>query len=438
MSLIQFWRILWSRRAIVLTTTLASFLAAVLIVNILPPRYDAVSRVELDIIKPDPVTGEVISSGFARTYMATQMELIRDYRVLGQVVDALGWTGSPELAEQFRNSSASRTQDFRRWLAELIKNRTTVRDVVGTNVIEITYGSDRADDAAKIADTIRDEYRKQTIAARRDAALENARWFEQQTEKLRRDLVAAEKRKTDFEIENKIILQEDNIDTESARLKALASAQPAQAAPMSAAQNPAVAQLAQMDAAIAQASQSLGPNHPDLQAMRRQRAAIAATLNQSAPAVSSGPSIGQLYSAQQARVLAQRGKVNEAQQLAGDVALLKDQLAKAAQRKAALEQEAASNEAGLTLLGSAVPPESASFPNVPMALFGSLGLGLGLGVLLSIFVELLNRRVRSVEDLRIENLPVIGVMARDLTVQEKRRWWQWLGFTWSPRVRAGT
>src|SRR3546814_5675551 len=72
MSIGQFFAILWARRAFVFVTTAAALLGAAFVVLLLPPRYEAKSRVMLNFIKPDPVTGEVISSSFARTYRSEE------------------------------------------------------------------------------------------------------------------------------------------------------------------------------------------------------------------------------------------------------------------------------------------------------------------------------------------------------------------------------
>lgn len=444
MSFIQFIRIIWARRAIVLTATLGCFLAAFMIAKILPPRYDASSRIMMDIVKPDPVTGEIIASGFARAYVKTQIELIRDYRVAGKVADTFGWTNSAALANEYRARSHSDNIDFRRWLAQRVINRTNAKLIEGSNILEITYSSTSPDTAAKVADALRQAYVDQTLAFKRDAAARNALWFKTQTDKIRDQLAVAEKRKNDFEKANGVVLQDDNVDTETARLKALAATAPA--APMvtpsmAAAPSPAAAQLAQIDAAIATASQTLGPNHPDLQNMRSQRAAIAAAAGReramSRPmSVSSGPSIGAMYSAQQAKVLAQRGLVNEAQRLGADVAILRDQFNKTAARAAELAQEAESTEAGLTLLGNAVAPQELAFPKMPLVIFGSLGFGLALGLLIALIVELLSRRVRGAEDLQISGVPVIGVMGHDEETHTKRGLLYWLGFGSLARHRA--
>ena len=421
MGLIQFFRILWARRWVVLMTTVACFVGAVMIARALPARYTATSRVMLDIVKPDPVTGEVIASGFARAYVKTQIELIKDYRVAGKVVDQLGWTSSPELAAVYSRRPPSDTRDFRRWLAQNVIDSTDASLIDTSNILEIRYSTSSPEAAAKVADTIRQAYLDQAVSFRREDAVNNAGWFRQQAERIRGELAAAEKRKADFERANGIVLEDNNVDVESARLSALAGA----AAPAAGATamvgggggSPGDAQLAQANAAVANAQRTLGPNNPELQAMIKQRDAIAATAAAAARNVPraagpSGPSLASLYNAQQAKVLAQRGKVGEARQLATDVSVLRDQYAKTAARAADLAQQGESTESGLTLLGSAVAPQSASFPKWPLIIFGSLALGFVLGILVSLVVELLGRRVRGIEDLRMPGIPVLGVMGR--------------------------
>src|SRR3546814_10654765 len=85
----------------------------------------------------------VISSSFARTYTKTQTELIRDYRVAGQVVDKLGLAGNPELQAEFAELPVERRTDFRRWLAGSIIAHTDAELVPGTNILEISYSSNR-------------------------------------------------------------------------------------------------------------------------------------------------------------------------------------------------------------------------------------------------------------------------------------------------------
>jgi succinoglycan biosynthesis transport protein ExoP len=414
MNFEQIFRLLWARRGLILIATIASLFAATLAGMILPPRYKAHARVMLNVVKPDPVTGEIIASQFARAYVRTQTELIRDYRIAGSVVDILNWASSPDLAEQYANRRSDDVRDFRRWMAQNVIDNTGAELIEGSNILDISYTAPSPQGAAAVAEALRRAYVEQAIAFRREDAGADAEWFRNQTAKLKEQLTAAEQRKSEFERANGIVLDDQDVDQEVRRLTALAQSSPQQAGPAIAvgAGNPNAAQIAQLDAAISTAERTLGPNNPQLQDMKRQRAALASADTGAVVSTGpTGPSIGAQYNSQLQRVLAQRGKSDEARRLSIDVAVLRDQYQKASARSAELEQQSEATESGLTLLGSATAPERPSFPNWPLIIFGSLGLGLLLGVLAALVAELLARRVRCAADLRFGDLPLLGEMA---------------------------
>ena len=406
-----------ARRGIIIATTVACLTAAIMAGVLIPARYKATSRVMLDVVKPDAVTGQVLASQFARTYVQTQTELIRDERVAGKVVDALGWINSPDLARQYADRTTSDNRDFRRWISQRVIENTRAELVEGSNILEISYVASDPLAAAAVANALRQAYVEQTIAFKRDSAMDDSRWFHRQVEQTRDDLAAAESRKAAFERANGIVIGNDNIDEESRRLTALASSSPQTNAPsitMGGGANPMAGQLAQANAAVATAERTLGPNNPDLINLKRQRDAIASAAQSAAPRPvvtgGGGPSLGALYGGQVNKVLAQRGKVDEARKLAVDVSVLRDQYQKTLARAADLDQQAASTDSGLTLLGSATAPQTAIWPRWWLILFGSLALGIAIGTLAALLTELTRRRVRGAEDLQFDGIPVIGTM----------------------------
>jgi len=98
-------------------------------------------------------------------------------------------------------------------------------------------------------------------------------------------------------------------------------------------------------------------------------------------------------------VISQRDKVEKLRQLDSEVELRRAQYQKTAARAGDLQIEASVAETGMTPLGVVVTPNTPTFPNKPLVLGGSLGLGFGFGLGLALLIELLNRRVRGVEDL---------------------------------------
>ena len=457
MSIFQFLRILWAHRYVTLATTVCTLIGAFIAILIVPPSYQAVSRVMLNTLKPDPVTGEVISSVSSRTYVTTQTELIKDYEVAGKAVDQLGWASNPDVVTRYQTGNANGL-DIRRWLAQQIIGRTGVKVVTGTNILEISYKATSPSEARSMADALRNAYIESTLDTRRREAARTADWYALQAQKEQALLNAADAAKTQFERENGVVMQADNVDIDTARLRALAS-QGAAPAPVVAAplptSTPSTIQLAQLDAAIAQATQTLGPNHPQMQELRARRASLASMAAQElsaaramagASASAAGASAGALQrevAAQTSKVIANRDKIERLSQLQAEVNLRRDQYNKSMARIAELRQEAAVADTGLTPLGEAVTPQKPLFPNKPLILGGSLALGFGLGIVLSLLLELFGRRVRSAEDMQAGvDAPLLAVISAPADEQadsrEKgrlRRWIEMVGTKRSGRQK---
>ena len=118
-----------------------------------------------------------------------------------------------------------------------------------------------------------------------------------------------------------------------------------------------------------------------------------------------------MYQAQRSRVVGQRENLEQLRRIQSEVDVRRDQYTKTAGRAAELRQQAEVSDTGLTLLGSAVAPNRPVSPNRPLILGGALGFGLAFGLLLALLLELMNRRVRGVEDMAgIVEVPLLAVI----------------------------
>jgi succinoglycan biosynthesis transport protein ExoP len=420
MSIIQFLRILWAWRWITVLATFSCIAGALLVILVVPPRWEAHTRIMLDVVKPDPLTGQAIGPN-ASAYAGTQAELIKDYTVAGKAVDQLGWLSDPATIEAYQRRPKKDVRDFRRWVAQQVIDRTDAGLVPGTNILDITYTAPTANEAKAVADALTKAFIDSSVEFRRQEASRNADWFEAQTRKAKADLDAASDAETAYQRQTGVILQDEKTDVDSARLHALASDAAAGApvfAPITTSGSAAGAELAQLDAAISQASQSLGPNHPELQALKLKRAALASEVAQekeAARAASSTASAGvgaldRAVASAKSKVLGQSAELEHLRQLQAEVDLRRDQYSKTAGRAAELRQEAMIGDTGLTVLGPAAAPQKPKFPNKPLILGGSLGLGVASGILAGLLLELLGRRVRGLEDLKSIDAPVLSVV----------------------------
>lgn len=423
MSLLQFLRILFARRSIILAALLSCFAVATVTAFLLPKTYTATSRLLLG--QQDPL-GDGVSAGDRGLsgYAQTQIEIIRDYRTAGRVIDALGWARDPAVIASYNESVDPSQIDIRRWLAQNIIDNTEADLVMGTAIMEISYSAATPQEAAQTADLIRDAFLEENLRFARSGAAKIADWFDEQSNKALAQLRAAEKERNEFAQANNIVLDESNTDLESLKLRALTSEsataglnQPVVV------QGGGVSHLDQLDAKIAQAAMALGPNHPQMLALRREREMIAAA---PVAATSGGTNVGAIESAferQKAKVLGQSDKLDKLRQLQSEIELRKDQYLKATQRVAEFRLQSNVDNTGIMPLADAVVPTVPSFPDVPMIMGGSIIVGLGFGVLLALLTELLARRVRSADDLSYAsgapNFAIVGVSRKPDSITAK-------------------
>ena len=436
MSIIQFLRILMARRWIILGCLVGVTLIALAVGSRLPERYPASARVMLDVIKPDPVTGSIIASQFVRGYTRTQTELIKDYRVAGEVVDRLKIAERPEAKEMFAKQKDF-TGDIRRFMAQKIIDRTEAGMISGSNILEIQYEAANPDVAKTTVGAIRDAYIDASLRFRTDSAGRTADWFRQQAEKAQAELVKAETAKSNFERANGLVMGAGGGDAETSKLQGLQQALLAARTSTGAQEIRMVqtegnsglvesvrAQLAATEDALQQASAKLGTAHPTYLALQQRRSSLQAQLSREIAASralggnvanAARRSVSQIeaeYNAQKAKVLGMKDKLDQLGALQREVDLRRSQYERAAARTADLKLQADVDETGLVPLGASTGSASPSFPNMPLiGALAALG-GLTLGLVIAIVIELLGRRVRGSEDMiAAAKVPVLAIIA---------------------------
>ncbi|HEV2365928.1 MAG TPA: Wzz/FepE/Etk N-terminal domain-containing protein [Caulobacteraceae bacterium] len=415
MSIQQFLRIFWARRMIIVAATLACLVGGIVVGFVVPPKYTAHAKVMLDLMRPDPVTGQGISSNSARSYLATQEALVTDPNMLSKVRDKL--PADDPLAHS-GNSDV--------WVANQLIPGITAGVIQGTNILDIQYGGTTPSEAAERAKAIRDAYVAASLDLEASDAKTNAAWYEEQAADIKQQLDAKVQQKLAFERRTGVVLQDDNQSVDSARLKTLAGESGvSNAVPIGQeAVNPYEAQLAALDAQIATNAKVLGPNHPEMIALKARRVALVAqaaqaekkygAAAQAARAARAGVgALAEAVSAQTVKVLKESPEEEQLRQIETDIGVLTKQYADAKDRAAKLQQGSGAIENDLTPLGDVQTPTTADFPVWPLILGGSIGLGVALGVLVSFVVELFGRRVRGPEDLAGSlDAPVLASIAR--------------------------
>ncbi|MFN3591485.1 MAG: Wzz/FepE/Etk N-terminal domain-containing protein [Thermaurantiacus sp.] len=436
MSLVQFLRILYARKWMILAIFLATFSVAAIVGNSLPKRYPATARVFFELNNRDALTGLGVSGREMGTFIGTQVELIKDMRVMGQVVDQLGLATDPGTIAAYERSGRSDLDGgIRRWVGQSVARNISVRVPAGS-VMEIVYTSNNPVQGRRVVEAVRSAYLDAALRLRTDMAARTGEFYLVQADKAKRDLELAESRSSEFMRENNIVMV-GGVDSETAALNALqASLQQARGAAGASdvvaagrmANDPVVdqikMQIVTIEDALIQAGERLGPNHPSYKAIEARRAllqkqlAAAEASNRSRVAqVSRGvgqASIGQLerqVADQYNKVLQRRPLIDELIRLEREVQLRRQQYDDSVQAAAKLRVQADVPTVGISALGDPVGSTTPEYPNIPQILILGAVAGLGLGVLTALITEFLARRVRGPEDLVFATgAPVLAVV----------------------------
>jgi uncharacterized protein involved in exopolysaccharide biosynthesis len=379
----------------------------------------------------------VIATQAMRGYVKTQMELIQDYRVAGEVVDKMGWTTNPAFISAYQQTSDG-TSDIRRWAAQRIIDGTSVDLVENSSIMEISFQGQSPAIAKAISGALREAFIEASLRMRTDSAGRTADWYREQADKAQKSLAAAEAAKSNYEQENGLVSVAGGGDSESAKLQALQSALvqarsgqasgETSAATLASGSSPVVDQLkmqvATLNTQVEQAGEKFGASHPAYKSLLAQRALITSQLAREESAARakaavltgasrrSAASLESDYQAQKAKVLEMQAKLDTLAQFQRDVDLRRSQYEKAAARTADLRLAADVAETGLTILGDPIAAAKPTYPNMPLITGLSVGFGLALGLALALVTELMARRVRGQEDLSFAaKVPVLAVIA---------------------------
>ena len=422
MNIFQFLTILWARRVLIGAAMVSCLVGALIVCAILAPRWQSTARIVLNDVKPDVDTGQLISGSSMRYYIATQQSLITDYTVAGRVAEQIGWFSDPELIARYQGRPAKDQRDFRHFLADLIIQGTKVALLPGTNIIEISYTATTSAGAQAVADALRKSYIAAALDRNHQDALQNVTWYTQQADKAKQALDAAVTAEARYERENGIVMQDKGVDVESAHLESLTQ----QAAPAYMPSPPdqqttsSAFQLATVEASLASATKTLGPNNPEVVELRSKQTALATLVARdkanaqaaAARTLEGGARVlEKSVAAQQQKVIAHSEQIGHLNQLHQDVLLRQVEYKTAAEKVSHFREQSTSGDAGITSLGNALTPSAPDFPNYLLIVPGASILGLGVGVLVSLLMELIGRRVRTTEDLGLEkDVPLICVM----------------------------
>jgi chain length determinant protein EpsF len=374
--------------------------------------------------------------------MATQLEIIRSERVASRAVKILGVERSAAAVAQWREATNAKIP-LERYFAGVLERGLSVEPARGSNVIVLTFAGPDPLFVQAAANAFAQAYMDVSVELRVAPARQTASFLDEQTKTLRANLEKAQAQLSKFQQTKGIVITDERFDQENSRYAALigqlAAAQAERVETSSRQHNtggetsPDVlqsgaiqglkAQLAAAQTKLSEISSIVGKNHPSRVALEAQIAELKSQLAAETRRVAGGTSLTNRGSSQkvgdlQAMVDAQKKLIlslrSDRDQIAvyqRDVDVAQREYDAVTQRFGQVSMEGQNNQANTRLLSPAVEPLEPSRPRVVVGIIGSILGGLAVGILAALLFELLDRRVRSPEDLLVmAGVPVIGVL----------------------------
>jgi polysaccharide biosynthesis transport protein len=448
MNLTLFLRILNARRKIILFTLFVTVATTVVVSLLLPKTYMASTSLVLNYKGADPVTGMSLPAQLLPGYMATQVDIVTSRNVALKVVDDLKLAEGPAVHQKFMEATDGEGT-IRNWLADLLLKRIDVVPSRESSVLDINYKGADPQFAALVANAFASAYQLTSIQLKVEPAKKAATYINDQVKVLRDNFETAQKKLSKFQQDNGIVSSDsrvDGIDVESARLNELsgqlviaqaqlidAASRRTQAAGSGAGESPDVmanaliqnlkAALVNAESKFAEISQRVDKNHPQYQGARAEVDKLRSELNAQITAASN--SVGnsaRIFQQRESEIRAaldrQKTKVLEINRTRDDLKLLRNEMESAqrayettTQRFTQTNLEGQSNQSDIAVLNPAIAPIKPSGPKILLNTLVSIFLGTVLGVGFGLLAELMDRRVRSPEDLvDVLKLPVLGVV----------------------------
>jgi len=439
MTLHQFFLILRARYRTVLIVIIIVMAAASLASFLIPSKYTAQTSLLVDVRTPDPVAGAGMSGVIAPSYMATQVDIIAGDLVSQRVVKMLKLDEDTATKAAWLKATQGKGS-LESWIAKDLQSGLLVQPARESNVINIKFKGRNAEGVSQVANAFAQAYLDINLSLKTEPARLYATWFDEQTKVSRAKLEDAQTRLSDYQQKAGIVSSDERMDYETAKLAQISTqlttvqGETTDSQSKRNARGDTVAEvmqstlinslkgdIARLEAKVSENNIILGVNHPLRQRAEAELASLRSRLaiesNRISASIETAYRVGkdrerELQSAvnsQKIRVLALNKQRDELNVYRRDVEAAQRAYETISQSASQTRLQSLINQTNVVRLNTALPPIDASSPKLAtnLVIAGFMGTLLGIGV--AMVLELMNRRVRSTEDLmQMLDIPVLA------------------------------
>jgi Mrp family chromosome partitioning ATPase len=429
------------RKIVFLLVAVAIFVVLAIGVFLLRAQYAAVAHIRIDPTR-DPVAAQrgEVKTGLSDEAIQTEVAAFYSLELAKSVVDELQLTKDPEFINTDKPMSAA---DQRVAIANTLLRKLSVTREQQTYVLNVSYTSPDPVKAAQITNAFADLHIKGAVGSRTSVASAQAEWYQQQLEKLSRQITDADDAAARFKAAHGLTVSTGTGGTASGTLTdqqvpalagSLADAESTaaaaraqfQAAKSQAARygagsvqavldSPVIAQLKARRAELLQAQTAANANYGPMHPMAKQTSEGVADIDAQITAESNKiiSALGSAAVSAQARADSLRSALGQVETVRTDQAEAgvtanaldreteaKRELYKQLSEQAQSSMQSAENSmSSATIVDRAIPPQEPASPNRPLFLVLAAIVGIMAGAATIALQEMLAGSVRNTDDI---------------------------------------
>ena len=463
MNLYQFLSALRARAGAFVLLLSVTVVAAATVSFLLPKTYTSTVSLLVDAKEEQSLNNvlrPLVLPQERASYMQTQLDIITSEKVARKVVQDLRLAQGPmgqKAAEEVEKRGGSVEDRLIEGLLDELKVETSQ-----SSVIRVSYSSREARLSADVANAFAKAYIDTVLELRVEPMQKAAAWFDEQLKTLRTHLEDAQARLTDYHQRQGIVSADERGDLESTRLAALSEqfgraqeqtfdwkSREEQARILATRgespdrmteirDNPFIQKLKEDllhgEAKLQDLSTNYGINYPQYQRQVAENQSLQNKLDAEMKKIVAGiegsarqsrereAQSRKAMATQRTRVLDLKESRNELTVLRRNVESADRAYDTALQRSVVSQVDSRVNQTNVMVLNPAAVPRKHSRPKIFLNIALSVVVGTILGIVMVMLLELLDRRVRSRNDLELD-VPLLAVLNERLPTAQRLLGW---------------
>lgn len=408
----------------------------------LPKKYSAEASLVLNNAAFETLAG---NKQAPMGFLTTQVDIIKSQNVALNVVKNLSLNTNPAYINAYNNNPNTEIS-LDQWIAQRIINGLFVQPSQSSNVLKLGYSAEDPILAATMANAFADAFIQTNIEMKTQPSKRTSAWFERQLEEMRTDLQLKRELLSNYQKTKKIVSTDEKGDVRNSKLSQLSSdliqeennllnlrtqlrsLQSGNYSDVDLINDGLVNQLkialSNKEIELTQLKQRVSINHPSYLSLIAEIDGIKDKLNAEIQAAKLR--IENAVKISSRTVWALKAKVgdqtesllsinedrNQLENLERDVQTSEKIYTMATERYYQTKLEAQLNESDASILTYASVPSKYSSPKIPLMIFLSFFLGLFLAITIAFIIEIINKKVRIVDDLKELDLPILGLVPK--------------------------